>query len=54
MAVDLNKVAERLRSQRPVGVNRTGGVIDKDPRNDGSQNRSDGNTTLQPKRFFRL
>ena len=54
MSVDLNKAAERLKKQQPVGVNRSGQISDRNPVNDGSRANTNGNTTLQPKRFFRL
>ena len=50
MAIDLNKLAEKLKQQRNVGVARDGRLIDRDPDNDGSRN-SGGFTTLEPKRF---
>ena len=52
MAVDLNKLAERLRQQRNIGVARDGRLLDRDPRNNGSQSQPSNGTTLTPKRFF--
>jgi hypothetical protein len=53
MAVDLNKLAEKLKQQRNVGVTRDGRLMDKDPRNDGDRTGSSPTgTTLNPKRFF--
>ena len=52
MAVDLNKLAEKLKQQRNVGVTRDGRLMEKDPQNDGSQGSSQEGTTLTPKRFF--
>ena len=53
MPVDLNKLAEKLKQQRSVGVTRDGRLMDKDPRNDGNRNGPfNTGTTLKPKRFF--
>jgi hypothetical protein len=53
MAIDLNKLAEKLKQQRNVGVTRDGRLTDQDPRNDGNRNESSNTgTTLNPKRFF--
>lgn len=52
MAVDLNKLADKMRKQEPVGVNRSGLVTPTNPGNDGTRPSSRGNTTLEPKRFF--
>jgi len=55
MAIDLNKLAEKLKEQRNVGVTRDGRLIDRDPRNDGSQRPPPSSgTTLTPKRFYRV
>ena len=55
MAIDLNKLAEKLKQQRNVGVIRDGRLMDRDPRNDGSQRLlPNSGTTLNPKRFYRL
>jgi len=52
MAVDLNKLAEKLRQQNNVGVTRDGRLIDRDPDNDGTKNAQNPYTTLEPQRFF--
>lgn len=52
MAVDLNKVAEKLRRQKSLGVTRDGSLREQDPNNDGSRQSRQGLTTLSPKRFF--
>lgn len=52
MAVDLNKLAEKLKQQRNVGVTRDGRLSDRDPRDDGSHGQPPNGTTLTPKRFF--
>jgi len=52
MATDLNRLSQRLKQRQPVGVDRSGYISDKDPRNDGSRPSASGNTTLTPKRFF--
>lgn len=49
MSVDLNRLADRLKSQRPVGVNQNGQLTPTDPGNDRARG---GNTRLEPKRFF--
>ena len=54
MSVDLNKMAEKLRRQREVGVSRDGKLIDKNPSNDGTEEDKKGHTTLRPQRFFNL
>ncbi|MBW1668189.1 MAG: hypothetical protein JRI79_13560 [Deltaproteobacteria bacterium] len=54
MAVDLNKLAEKLKQQRNIGVARDGRLLDRDPRNDGNSNDPPSTgTTLNPKRFFK-
>ena len=52
MAVDLNKLAEKLKQQRNVGVTRDGRLIEKDPQNDGTRSNPSNATTLEPKRFY--
>ena len=52
MAIDLNKMAEKLKKQREVGVGRDGKLTDKNPSNDGTNEDKKGNTTLRPQRFF--
>ncbi len=52
MAVDLNSVAKKLKSQRSVGVTKDGQLTDKDPRNDGTRATPSGQTTLEPQRFY--
>lgn len=52
MAVDLNKLAQKLKQQRNVGVSRDGRLIERDPQNDGSQSNPSNVTTLEPKRFY--
>ncbi len=52
MAVDLNKVAEKLRNQRNVGVQKDGRLVERDPRNDGTRSNANNSTTLEPKRFY--
>ncbi len=49
--VDLNKLAERLKQQKPVGVSKDGSLVQTNPRNDGTRN-DESATTLEPKRFF--
>jgi hypothetical protein len=50
VSVDLNKVADKLKKRKPLGVNRGGQIMESNPGNDG--NRSTGKTTLEPQRFF--
>lgn len=54
MPVDLNKIAEKLKKQRGIGVTRDGRLTDNNPENDGSGNTQDSEnvTTLKPQRFF--
>lgn len=52
MAVDLNKLSEKLKGERPVSVSREGQLDEKDAKNDGSKENTDGKTTLKPKKFF--
>lgn len=52
MSIDLNKVAEKLKSQRAVGVTKEGQLTDKNPGNDGTSPSSSGQTTLEPQRFY--
>ena len=55
MSVDLNAVAEKLKKQRNLGVDRDGRLTDRDPMNDGSRFVADENkkaTTLESQRFF--
>ncbi len=52
MAVDLNKVAQKLREQRGLGVTRDGRLTDNNPDNDGTRREINNTTTLEPKRFF--
>jgi hypothetical protein len=49
---DLNKIREKLRSQRGVGVTRNGSLVEADPHNKGDKPNVEGTTTLEPKRFF--
>ena len=51
MAVDLNKLAEKLRRQNNIGVTRDGRLIERDPKNDGTKNAQSSYTTLEPQRF---
>ena len=51
MTVDLNKLGDKLRKQRNVGVTRDGGLTNVDPGNDGSRENTNA-TTLKPQRFF--
>ena len=53
MAVDLNKAAEKLKSQENLGATKDGQILDKDPRNDGTRANSNGNTSFKPRRFYR-
>ncbi len=52
MSVDLNKIREKLKKQRPIGLTKEGQLTDKDPHNDGTEENSNGQTTLTPQRFF--
>jgi len=49
--MDLNKLADKLKEQRPVGVTKGGLLTTDDPRNDGSRKSID-TTTLHPQRFY--
>ncbi len=51
MAVDLNKIAEKSKRLRNIGVTKDAKLTTNDPRNDGSKENSDA-TTLETKRFF--
>ncbi len=53
MSVDLNRLKEKLKSQKNVSVDRNGTLDERDPVNDGSRSEPRGRTTLEPKRFFR-
>ncbi len=54
MSVDLNKIMEDVKSQKPLGVNMEGQVQEDNPRNDGTQEGNNkGYTTLEPQRFFK-
>ena len=50
MSVDLNKLAEKLKKQREMGVAQDGRLTPTNPKNDGSKDKS--HTTLEPQRFF--
>ena len=52
MEVDLNRVAEKLKKQKPMGVSRDGTLKEDNPHNDGSRESKKGDTTLEPRRFF--
>ncbi len=52
MPVDLNKAMKKLKKQNPMGVSREGTLREKDPRNDGSRNDTQGETTLLPQKHF--
>jgi len=52
MSIDLNKVAEKMKQQKPVGVTKAGQLTEKDPNNDGTRAGSEGQTTLIPQRFY--
>jgi len=52
MSIDLNKMAEKLKKQREVGVSRDGKLTDKNPSNEGTDEDKKGHTTLKPQRFF--
>ena len=51
MSVDLNKIAEKSKRLRNIGVSRDGKLSTRDPGNDGSKDNADA-TTLETKRFF--
>ena len=51
MAIDLNKLAEKLKEQKGAGVLKDGRLTDKNPNNKGEDNASDRGTTLIPQRF---
>ena len=46
MAVDLNKVAERIRQKQNVSATRDGRIVERDPRDNGSS--GGGNTNASP------
>ena len=50
MAIDLNRIRERLKRQRPVNVRTDGSITPNNPHNDGTRE-GRGGTTLEPKRF---
>lgn len=52
MAVDLNKLAEKLKQQRTVYVTRDGRLMDQEPKNNGYENNPGDYTTLVPQRFY--
>jgi hypothetical protein len=52
MAVDLNKVAEKLKKQRTLGVDRDGSLTDVNPMDDRAQENNKDLTTLIPQKFF--
>lgn len=52
MAMDLNKIREKLKNRTPLGVTRDGQLQEQDPRNDGTREERNIPTTLTPKRFF--
>ncbi len=49
---DLNKIAEKLKKQKNVGVDKNGQLKEKDPFNNGDMGNSQGATTLMPEKFF--
>jgi hypothetical protein len=53
MPIDLNELQRKLKQQQNVGVGRDGRMTPNDPKNDGKENSSKDNTTLEPKRFFK-
>jgi len=54
MAMDLNKIREKLKNRTPLGVTRDGQLQEQDPRNDGTREERRGQTTLKPERFFKI
>lgn len=48
MALDMQKIRQKLQTQRPVGVDRQGRISPQDPRNDGTRDDRRGRTTLIP------
>jgi len=52
MQQDLNRLRSKLKNEQKVGVDRNGTLSTSDPGNDGSRPSANGNTTVEPKRFF--
>lgn len=50
--VDLNKIAEKLKKQKTMGVTREGKLTESNPYNKGEKAAEGSATTLEPKRFF--
>lgn len=49
---DLNKIRDKVKRQKNVGVDKNGQLKEKDPINNGDMENSQGVTTLKPERFF--
>lgn len=49
--VDLNKLSEKLTKQKPVGVSPIGKLTPHNPKNDGTRESANGDSTLEPRRF---
>lgn len=54
MALDFNKVANKLKKRKNLGVTKDGKLNERDPFNNGNSNieNSQEATTLKPERFF--
>ena len=49
---DLNKIRDKLKQQRSMGVDRDGTIVETNPNNKGDKPSADGVTTLEPNRFY--
>ena len=49
---DLNKIRDKLKQQKSMGVNREGGIVETNPNNKGEKPNAQGVTTLDPNRFY--
>jgi hypothetical protein len=49
---DLNKIRDKLKQQRSMGVNREGGIVENNPNNKGEKTNAEPVTTLEPNRFY--
>jgi len=49
---DLNKIRDKLKQQRSMGVDREGGIVETNPNNKGDKPDSEAVTTLEPNRFY--
>jgi len=51
-SVDLNRIADKLKREKSIGVGQDGKLIEDNPNNNGTNENKKGETTLNPQRFF--